>query len=122
MRAEVQYNDFLGTSAADISDHRSLDDILREKGVDTDQYKCIGIEVYSGYADYFHVSFLCRDNSTRQGVKISFEKEISRKDFFNMFVTFFRNINLVSLFIDPIIALAFFRGLTSQQGRNVVNL
>ncbi|WP_308659565.1 hypothetical protein [uncultured Alistipes sp.] len=85
MRAKVQYNDFLGTSAADISDHRSLDDILREKGVDTDQYKCIGIEVYSGYADYFHVSFLCRDNSTRQGVKISFEKEISRKDFFNMF-------------------------------------
>ena len=42
MKASTQYNDFVGTTAADISDHSNLTDFLNGRGVDTERYEPIG--------------------------------------------------------------------------------
>lgn len=34
MKDDVQHNDFIGTSAADISDFESLNDSIKTKGID----------------------------------------------------------------------------------------
>jgi hypothetical protein len=90
MKAAVSYNDFIGTSAADISDHTDLNEFLTEQGVDTQLYKPIGLSFYTSYDDLFFVSFLCVDaeRSTAEKpfvVKMSFENELSQKDFFALF-------------------------------------
>lgn len=90
MKADVSYNDFRGTSAADISDHTDLNEFLRSRGVDTDRYQAIGASFYAGYEDFFSASILCLDKekSTPQKphtVKLGFEKDIKRKEFFGLF-------------------------------------
>lgn len=62
MKASVQYNDFIGTSAADISDHTNLNEFLASRGVDTDRYNAIGASFYVGYSDFFSASIICIDN------------------------------------------------------------
>ena len=89
MKANVQYNDFKGTSAADISDHVKLSDFLKERGVDTERYEAIGSSFYSSYDD-FDASIICKDNeqSTPENlhlVKISFETGIEMDEYFNLF-------------------------------------
>ena len=42
MKASVQYGDFKGTSAADISDHEDLEAVAEWFGVDTSRYKPVG--------------------------------------------------------------------------------
>jgi hypothetical protein len=79
-KADVSYNDFRGTAAADISDH-------------TDRYKPIGVSFYASYEDSFGVSFLCRDaERSTDGkdyiVKMSFENDLSKDDFFALFKRF----------------------------------
>jgi hypothetical protein len=48
MKASTQYNDFIGTSAADISDHSDLNEYLSSRGVDIDRYIAIGASFYAG--------------------------------------------------------------------------
>lgn len=93
MEASVQYNDFLGTSAADISDFASLDDYLNSKGVDTNRYNAQGAKFYAGYSDSFSVAIICEDNersteANKYIVSISFENDITKDEFFDLFKRF----------------------------------
>lgn len=93
MKASVQYNDFVGTAAADISDHLDLNEFLKKKGVDTERYDAIGASFYSGYSDYFSASILCVDKERsikeeKHLVKINFENELTKDEFFDLFKRF----------------------------------
>ena len=61
MKASVQYNDYLGSSAADISDHTTLNKFIENRGVSTERYNAIGAEFYAGYSDFFTASIICED-------------------------------------------------------------
>lgn len=93
MKANAQYNDFIGTSAADISDDYDLTKFLTARGVDTDRYQAIGAEFYSGYAQHFTASIICLDTEQsttdkKHIVELSFEVEVTRDEFFNLFKRF----------------------------------
>ncbi len=93
MEANTQYNDFKGTSAADISDHTDLKKFLESRGVDTNRYNPIGVKFYHAYNDFFSASIICldRENSTPGNAyitSIGFEREFDHKDFFNLFKRF----------------------------------
>jgi len=93
MIAHTQYNDFIGTSAADISDHTNLDNFLESRGVDTDRYNAIGASFYHGYSDFFTISIVCIDNeqsteSKPHIVKLYFEKDVTHDEFFDLFKRF----------------------------------
>lgn len=93
MKASVQYNDLLGTAAADKSDYVWLDSVLIERGVDTERYEAVGASFYAGYSDYFSASIICVDKqkSTEQKehiVSISFENEFTKEQFFDLFKRF----------------------------------
>lgn len=90
MKANVQYNDFRGTAAADISDWIALKGFLEKEGVDTNRYEAIGAEFYLGER-YFNASIICKDNESNEpnkAVKISFENGISQDEFFQLFKRF----------------------------------
>lgn len=89
MKADVQYNDFVGTAAADISDFlgSKYGDDLESFGkyfkIDETRFKVIGVSIYG--TDSFYISFLCVDKqkSTEEkehivsmSVDIENEKEI----------------------------------------------
>lgn len=93
MKADVQYNDFIGTSAADISDHIDLNKFLESRGVDTDRYDSIGASFYAGYSDFFSASIICIDKQKSTDdkpyiVSISFEDEFDKEEFFDLFKRF----------------------------------
>lgn len=93
MRATVQYEDFIGSAAADISDHFSLAEFLQQHNVDTERFQAIGAEFYSGYSDYFSVSVICIDSDhsnddKKHLVSISFENDITKDEFFDLFKRF----------------------------------
>ncbi len=90
MKAKVQYNDFIGTAAADISDWINLEQYLKQKGIDTEQYEPIGVEFYNGVG-YFNASIICKDNRSEnpnKAVEISFENGLDKEEFFNLFKRF----------------------------------
>ncbi|MCF6133456.1 hypothetical protein [Flavobacterium wongokense] len=91
MKASVQYDDFVGTAAADISDHTNLKKFLEAKNVDTERYQAIGVSFYCGYSRFFSASVICIDNeqSTAENkyiVKMGFD--IDKDEFFNLFKRF----------------------------------
>lgn len=93
MKADVQYNDFIGTSAADISDNTNLNKFLASRGVNTDRYDSVGASFYAGYSDFFSASIICIDKqkSTDEKpylVSVSFENEFDKDEFFNLFKRF----------------------------------
>lgn len=93
MKASVQYNDFIGTAAADRSDSGWIDRILKERGVDIERFEAIGVSFYSGYSQFFSASIICLDKekSTEKKdyiVSIGFENEFTREQFFNLFKRF----------------------------------
>lgn len=93
MEASVQYNDFIGSAAADFSDHTDLNKFLSSRGVDTERYEAIGASFYSGYSDSFSASIICidKENSTDEKkyvTKIGFENEFTRDEFFDLFKRF----------------------------------
>lgn len=93
MKASTQYNDFVGTASADISDHSNLTDFLNSRGVDTERYEPIGANFYHGYSNFFSGSIVCIDNqqSTDDNpyiVQIHFEAEFTHEEFFNLFKRF----------------------------------
>ncbi len=74
MKADVQYNDFVGTSAADISDFlgskygNNLESFGQYFKIDQNRFKVIGISIYG--TENHYISLLCVDN-----VKSTIEKE-----------------------------------------------
>lgn len=93
MKATVQYNDYIGTAAADISDHTDLNKYLASRGIDTDRYEAIGVSFYTRYNDFFSASFICidRKKSTQSNqfiIKINFETEFDKDEFFALFKRF----------------------------------
>ncbi len=93
MKADTQYNDFLGTAAADISDHTTLEVFLKEKGVDTKRYEAIGVSFYCGYDSFFTASIICIDNNKstetdKHVTSIDFKEDISNTEFFKLFKRF----------------------------------
>lgn len=96
MKASVQYGDFKGTSAADISDHESLEAAAKRIGIDTSRYKPIGISFYSGYSTFFSAQVLALDlnrSSEDEPYIVEIRTELSREDFFRMF----KRLNVVML-------------------------
>ncbi len=92
MKANVQYNDFIGTAAADKSDHLNLHEFLSSRGLDIDRYETIGLSFFSAYTDFFTVSIICIDKEKSSSikshiVKIVFE-EFDKNDFFDLFKRF----------------------------------
>ena len=57
MKASVQYNDYLGTAAADFADSSSLEDYLKRRGVDTERYWHVGVELNTGNGGVLGVRF-----------------------------------------------------------------
>jgi hypothetical protein len=93
MKAQVQYDDFVGTAAADISDYSDLQKLLVSRKVDVTRYEAVGASFYSGYNHNFIASIICLDrlNSTVDQphlVDISFEVDFARDEFFNLFKRF----------------------------------
>ena len=93
MKAEVQYNDFIGTAAADISDFTNLNDFLKSRGVNTERFKAIGAHFYNGYSNFFSASIICidREHTTSEKkhiVNIGFENDLHKDEFFDLFKRF----------------------------------
>lgn len=89
MKAHVQYNDFIGTAAADISDFLGskygdyLSNIGKYYKIDEERFNVIGVELYG--TDSFNISLICVDKlkSTEEmeyivsmSIEIEDEKEI----------------------------------------------
>ena len=89
MKADVQYNDFVGTAAADISDFLgskygdALESFAKFFKVDSNRFKIIGISIYG--TENFYISLLCVDKkrSSEQkehivsmSIEIENEKEV----------------------------------------------
>ncbi len=72
MKADVQYNDFIGTAAADISDYlgSNFGDRLKSFGkffkIDEERFTVIGISIFG--TERFFISLLCvdKDRTTSQ--------------------------------------------------------
>ncbi len=93
MKASTQYNDFIGTSSADISDHTDLTKFLASRGVDIKRYDPIGASFYHGYSDFFSASIICIDKQKSTDSKphittIHFEDEFNHNEFFDLFKRF----------------------------------
>lgn len=93
MKADTQYNDFIGTSAADISDHTNLNKFLESRGVDTSRYDSIGARFYASYNNSFSASIICIDQRKTTDkkpyiVSISFEDKLDKNEFFDLFKRF----------------------------------
>lgn len=90
MKANVQYNDFKGTTAADIGDSYSLTDFLKQKGVDTDRYRPIGSKFFSNYESLLSVDIICVDNQQSTDgepyiVELSLNEPMTHKEYFGLF-------------------------------------
>jgi hypothetical protein len=93
MKADTQYNDFVGTAAANISDYKNLKEFLHSKNIDTERFHPIGARFYHGYSNFFSGTFICTDKQKstedkKHIVDLQFEEALSHKDFFNLFKRF----------------------------------
>jgi hypothetical protein len=93
MKAKVQYDDLLGSAAADKSDYIWIDSILLKRRVDTERYEAIGASFYAGYSDFFSASIICIDKQKSTAdkkyiVDLSFENKFTQEEFFNLFKRF----------------------------------
>lgn len=94
MKADVQYNDFIGTAAADKTDFDpcTIQSYLRQKGINDEKYEFIGISFYaSGDTGSASFSFICKDKEDGEYKEIAFEKEQT----FEEFITFFKRFNVI---------------------------
>ena len=67
MEANVKYNDFKGTAAADHNDKKvtdfKIDQSLESCGVDLERYKTVGFRIKTGVAKSFSLSVILLDKS-----------------------------------------------------------
>ena len=91
MKAEVQFNDYIGNAAADMTDFDSLriQAYMKEKGIDEARYEFIGISFYaSGDSERVSFSFICRDKEDGSVKDIGFEKDQTVDEFLRFFKRF----------------------------------
>ena len=77
MKANVQYNDYRGTTAADRSDYLDsnivkMTEIIIERfgiPIDADSYQYVGVSVYGTKVEDVCASFYFRDKETKEVVK-----------------------------------------------------
>ena len=77
MKANVQYNDFRGTTTADRSDYleanivKMTEIIIERMGIplDADNYQYVGVSVYGTQVEDVCASFYFRDKETKEVVK-----------------------------------------------------
>lgn len=87
-QADVQYNDFKGTAAADIADFTNLEEFLKNKGVDVNRYNPVGVDIFSSY-DSCSYGVICKDKEANNKlVEIRFESKGSYEEFFSLFKRF----------------------------------
>lgn len=98
IKASTQYDDFVGTAAADISDSIHLEDYLSANGVDTERYQVIGVEFFAEYSEFISVRCICVDKESQEIKTIGFEKKITKDEFFNLFKRF--NVIVTKKYID----------------------
>lgn len=88
MKAKVQYNDFVGTAAADKSDHTDLTKYLQSKGVDTDMYKPVGARLNFGDSGSVYFDIICENTQTRELIKLGESGVQSFEEFASLFKRF----------------------------------
>lgn len=95
MEASAQYNDLLGTVAADVSDfyQTSLQNYLVRsyEKYDGDRYECKGCTIWISGQQLHpqgNISFVCFDNVERKYVKFCPEADFSLDDIFSLFKRF----------------------------------
>lgn len=92
MKAEVQYNDYIGTAAADIADEfvGSMDEYLsiKSRRFCKANYHCIGCELRPYGTDKLDAEFYCRDLKTGQIVPMRFNQPFNLSDLLVMFKRF----------------------------------
>lgn len=92
MKASVQYNDIIGTAAADIADHyfNSLQKYLEDTypSFDGDRYSCRGCTAYIGELNNASVCFICLDRETNDFVRFTTSTFWTPDQFFDLFKRF----------------------------------
>jgi len=85
MKATVQYNDYVGSTAADISDHTTLEKYLEEINVDTKRFHPIGVRFFTSYGDRCNVAIICQDATNDNSLVELNLDEMSISDFLSLF-------------------------------------
>lgn len=89
MEAKTQYNDFVGTAAADISDAfiNSIDEYLHYKSpkYDKNQYHCIGCELRPYGQNKLDALYICKDLRSGEVVPMRFNNEFELNELLVMF-------------------------------------
>jgi len=92
MKASVQYNDFRGTAAADISDFymNSLQKYLEDtyQSYDGERYSCIGCTLWITDRNIVRMRFVCFDKQENKYVKFESNKDFSYIEAFSLFKRF----------------------------------
>lgn len=92
MIASVQYNDIVGTAAADVSDfyYNSLQEFLVDTytSFDGERYSCRGCSAFFGGRNQISVSFICLDKNNGDFVKFTTSEWWTPEEFFNLFKRF----------------------------------
>jgi hypothetical protein len=93
MKASVQYNDIVGTAAADVSDffNNNLQSYLKSmfKDFDGDRYRCDGCRLYmSDHGNHAYVKFVCYDTVENKYVYLVPVKNYTLEDMTKMFKRF----------------------------------
>lgn len=85
MKAETQYNDFVGTVAAEFNNDNSFVAFCRVAGVDLERYNPIGFRLHDSYGK-FDIAVICISQILKDEklVEIKFER-IFIEDFFHLF-------------------------------------
>jgi len=85
MKATVQYNDYVGSTAADISDHTTLEKYLEEINVDTKRFHPIGARFFTSYGDGCNASIICKDVADNNSLVELRLDEMSISEFLSLF-------------------------------------
>lgn len=89
MKASVQYNDIVGSAAADVADwyNNSLQFFLQKtyESYDGDRYSCRGCTAYLGSGNTVYVHFICLDKETGNFLRFSPSDSWPLEQFFSMF-------------------------------------
>ena len=95
MKASVQYNDLVGTAAADVTDfYNSLLQNYLEKeflSYDSKRYQCVGCNIWvSGQLQTpsGNIKFICKDSVENKYVYFVPVKEMSLEEIFSLFKRF----------------------------------
>lgn len=93
MKAQVKYNDFKGSVAADSHEDYTLSNFLDSVGIDTDRYEPVGTRFYPHFQGGLAVKAICLDKerSTRETpviVQIALDEPVKYEEYFSLFKRF----------------------------------